>query len=341
MMFYPDSRKYSRTAESWKINMYSEKEARELVIKAGHVLVEKGLVARTWGNVSAKISETEFVITPSGKGYEDLKPEDLVKVKIEDASYEGDIKPSSEKGAHCAVYSLRRNANFVIHTHQFYASALAAEEKDMDFAPCAKYGLPGTDKLKKNLVKSVGAHPDAKKFLMAKHGALIIGDSFEEAFELSQELEAECKKQFNTRIPSLDQYRTGTVVTDKLKTKDNPFVIVAQDEYINECCHGGVAVKAYIDDFAQIVGPETSVVENKRIDIIAGLIGRNAVLVKGVGAVCTGATKEDAEAVAMITSKNCAAACYVRQGKPMGKLDAYLQRIIYKKKYSKLKDSDK
>ena len=32
---------------------YSETEARQLVIKAGYELVEKGLIARTWGNISA------------------------------------------------------------------------------------------------------------------------------------------------------------------------------------------------------------------------------------------------------------------------------------------------
>ena len=64
-------------------------------------------------------------------------------------------------------------------------------------------------------------------------------------------------------------------------------------------------------------------------------IGRNAVLVKGVGAVCAGKTPDDAEAVAMIVSKNCAAACYVRKAKPLGALDARLQRYIYLTSYSK------
>lgn len=338
MIFYRDLKKYLQIAESWKNRMYTEQEARELVIKAGKMLVENGLVARTWGNVSAKISESEFIITPSGKAYEDLGLDDLVKVKIEDASYEGDIKPSSEKGAHAAVYFTRPTANFVIHTHQFFASAIAADEKDTAFAPCSKYGLPGTDRLKKNIEKTLKEHVDAKKIFMAKHGTLIIGDSFEEAFELAQELENECKELFKSRIPSMDPYRTGTIDEEKLKTKDNPFVIVTQNEYVNECCHAGITVPAYIDDCAQIVGPSVAVVENRKLDMLAGLLGRNAVLVKGIGAVCVGPTQSDAEAVAMIVSKNCAAACYVRKSGPMGKIDAFLQRYIYKKKYSKLKD---
>ena len=68
------------------------------------------------------------------------------------------------------------------------------------------------------------------------------------------------------------------------------------------------------------------------------LIGRNAVLVKGVGAVCAGKTESDAEAAAMICSKNCAAACYVRRAKPMSAFDARLQRYIYLTRYSKQMD---
>ena len=53
---------------------YEIQEAKELVVKAGKELIEKGLIARTWGNVSARISDTQFVITPSGRAYEDLLP---------------------------------------------------------------------------------------------------------------------------------------------------------------------------------------------------------------------------------------------------------------------------
>ena len=42
-------------------------EAVRLVIEAGHRLCEAGLITRTWGNISARISDTQFVITPSGR----------------------------------------------------------------------------------------------------------------------------------------------------------------------------------------------------------------------------------------------------------------------------------
>lgn len=175
---------------------YSEKEAREKVVQAGLELIKEKLIARTWGNVSARISENEFIITPSGRAYESLKPEDLVKVNINDLSYQGNVKPSSEKGLHASCYALRKDCCFIIHTHQFYASAICAEEKDTDFAPCAKYGLSGTKKLAANVSSSVKNHSDKDCFLMAKHGAVILGNTFEDSFKKARALENDCKMLF-------------------------------------------------------------------------------------------------------------------------------------------------
>ena len=85
---------------------YTEIEAKELVIEAGKRLVETGLITRTWGNISARISDTQFVVTPSGRAYETLTPDQIVVVNIADGTYEGDIKPSGEKGIHLDAYEL-------------------------------------------------------------------------------------------------------------------------------------------------------------------------------------------------------------------------------------------
>ena len=72
-------------------------EAKRTVIRAGIELVKEGLIQRTWGNVSCRVSDTQFVITPSGRDYLSLEPGDIVAVNIADLAYEGDVKPSSEK----------------------------------------------------------------------------------------------------------------------------------------------------------------------------------------------------------------------------------------------------
>ena len=195
---------------------YSESEARRLVILAGHLLVDKKLIARTWGNISARIGQGEFIITPSGKPYESLSESELVKVKISDLSYEGNLKPSSEKGVHAAAYSLRRDVNFVIHTHQTFATAISVEGQSFDFAPNASYALSGTEKLRNAVSEVVKNNPQSKAFLMQRHGALCLGESFEDAFAAAENLEmcsnahfkayAGRKSERARRRPYLDDY---------------------------------------------------------------------------------------------------------------------------------------
>lgn len=180
-------------------------EAKELVIKAGIELLGEGLIVRTWGNISCRVSDTQFVITPSGIAYEDLTPEKIVLVNIADCTYDGDIKPSSEKGIHAACYALRPEVNFVIHTHQVNASIVSAlgrdinnirgEDKDVigDNVPIASYGLPGTGKLKKGVIAAI-TRSDSKAAVMAHHGAVCMGTDYEDAKDVASRLENVCEQ---------------------------------------------------------------------------------------------------------------------------------------------------
>ena len=349
---------------------YSETEARKLVVEAGLRLLENKLIARTWGNISARISKDEFIITPSGRAYDRLTPADLVKVKVADCSYTGNIKPSSEKGVHAAAYALRSHVGFIIHTHQYYASAVAAECRTIRTAPCAAYALPGTTKLRRFVADSIRNNPYENTFLMARHGTLILGSDMEKAFTRAEALEEKCRGLVESRVRLNAAEADREFDTSKVNIRALPYVKVVSDPYIMKCCEKGKTVSSYIDDFAQIVGPDMQVVDcdewvverallgystnqtargligkmpmTGALDRMGGqqpalnsAIGRNAVLVKGVGAVCAGKTKSDAEAIAMIVSKNCAAACYTKYAKPLGNIDARLQRYIYLTKYSR------
>ena len=185
--------------------MYTLEDGKRAVIEAGHRLLETGLIARTWGNVSARISDTQFVITPSGKPYDTLTPDDIVVVNIADCSYDGDVKPSSEKGIHADAYALRSDVNFVIHTHQVNASVIGAAGLPIDpvpkayrdilgeTVPCAGYGMPSTDKLRNAVRKEYANNPTCKAFLMVHHGAVCLGKDFDETFEIIQALEKACE----------------------------------------------------------------------------------------------------------------------------------------------------
>jgi len=178
-------------------------EAKEIVCEAGRKLVKEGLVARTWGNISCRVDRETFVITPSGRNYEELTPDDIVPVKINDLSWEGSIKPSSEKGLHAEVYKLNDTTEAVIHTHQQNASAVAAARREIPLLsdemekvigksiPCAGYGLPGTKKLKTASAASLKAS-GSKAALMANHGAVCFGTDMDDAFLVATTLEKIC-----------------------------------------------------------------------------------------------------------------------------------------------------
>ena len=174
-------------------------EGKNLVVKAGLELVRSGLIARTWGNVSCRIDGETFAITPSGREYHSLTADDIVIVKIKDLSYEGSIKPSSEKGIHAAVYQLYPDMNFVIHTHQENASAMSATGLDY-FRPTAefseldrtvvfaKYALPGTKSLIRNVTEALRIST-GHAVILKHHGTLCFGKSYEDAFKAAHQLE--------------------------------------------------------------------------------------------------------------------------------------------------------
>jgi L-fuculose-phosphate aldolase len=178
-------------------------EAKNIVCAAGKQLLKEGLVARTWGNVSVRISDTQMVITPSGRQYDELKPDDMVLVDFYTLKFEGSIKPSSELKLHCQVYKTRPHINAVIHTHQMYASIVAAAQQDVmvlqpehqkilggTIIKAAPYALPNTKKI---TVETATAIEASNAALMANHGAVCIGKKLEDAFEVARTLELACQ----------------------------------------------------------------------------------------------------------------------------------------------------
>ena len=55
-------------------------EAREIVCESGKMLLDKGYVSGTWGNISCRIDDTTMAVTPSGREYETMVPDDIVIV---------------------------------------------------------------------------------------------------------------------------------------------------------------------------------------------------------------------------------------------------------------------
>lgn len=165
-------------------------DAKKLVCESGRKMLEMGLVAATWGNISCRVGDGTMVITPSGVPYEKMTPDDIVTVNIEDDSYtEG--KPSSEFRMHSMIYRAREEANGIIHFHALYASTASTLKETIppyfdDAAQLigadlktADYALAGTTDLGENVLKALEGRFGA---LMQNHGALCIGRDMDEAF---------------------------------------------------------------------------------------------------------------------------------------------------------------
>ena len=110
------------------------KELREKVYEANMELLRHGLVVFTWGNASELDPASGlFVIKPSGVGYEDLRPENMVVCDLDGRRVEGELNPSSDTATHAALYRAwgEKGVRGVVHTHSAAAVAWAQAGRDV------------------------------------------------------------------------------------------------------------------------------------------------------------------------------------------------------------------
>ena len=342
--------------------IYQKAQAEQILLKACRELVDSGLIARTWGNVSIRLSKDLFLITPSGRAYETLTAEDLVTVRIRDLSYEGDVKPSSEKEIHASVYKLRRDVDFVVHTHQSNASAVSVLGEDFSLIetngnlradrittaeerallgpsiPTAKYGLSSTPPLAANVRRALRRNPESKAVLMKNHGALCCGADYEEAFKVAHTLETVCGRIFEIRCGCKMPTESGALLEGEI---DKGYMMHVRTPYIMRMSHRGKDVKAYLDDQAQIGGRLIKCIEpGDRRSLKEAAEAGGSVLLKNDGALIIAADQDEASAAAIVLEKNCQAAMIaLKKGlKPVDKASADLEHMFYVNKYSKRKD---
>ena len=164
---------------------------RQQILTLGCSILDKGLVAGTWGNISARVPGANWlVITPSGRDYRTIKQDDIPIVDITGRLLNSSLKPSSELLMHLAIYNARPDINAIVHTHSVYASACATARKPIpplieDLAQViggsvavAEYALPGSADLAQNTVRALA---DKYGVLMANHGVVGCGQTLAEA----------------------------------------------------------------------------------------------------------------------------------------------------------------
>ena len=169
---------------------------RESVIAYGKKLAENRLIQATWGNVSARIDENRFLITPSGVDYDRIRPEDIVEIRISDGSFAAGQRPSSERELHRLVYAQRGDIRAVIHTHSAALQTFAACRESLRTpeidAPCASYGVSGSKKLAESASGVLRSHDLC---IMANHGFIAVGADLETALARAVTAENAAKRR--------------------------------------------------------------------------------------------------------------------------------------------------
>lgn len=180
------------------MNREKAKEMQAEVCNVAKEMYTSGLVAGTWGNISARIDDEYMVLTPSGMDYEKLVPEEMVIVNLRTLEYEGNLKPSIEAAMHAAIFLDRPEIHGSMHTHSTYALTVATAGKDLPpicddqvqilggDIRLSPYTLPGTKEMADEVVKALKGRCGA---LIANHGAVTVGRTLREAFTASQVLE--------------------------------------------------------------------------------------------------------------------------------------------------------
>jgi len=106
---------------------------KQAVCEANLLLVARGLVIQTWGNVSGvDRASGHLVIKPSGVPYEDMRPEHMVVLDLQSgAVVEGDLRPSSDTPTHLILARAFEHIGGIVHTHSMFGTAWAQAQRDI------------------------------------------------------------------------------------------------------------------------------------------------------------------------------------------------------------------
>ena len=163
-------------------------KTKKQIVEIAQVLVRKGYLESTGGNLSIRIPDhSAFAITPSNFDYLKMTVNDICVLGLELSKIEGELEPSVESGFHAGIYKVRLDVQAIIHTHQPFASALAIMNKPIPAlfdeqvrylgrsVEIIPYAPSGTKMLIQKIVKHIRNHNNA--YIMGNHGALCFGGS--------------------------------------------------------------------------------------------------------------------------------------------------------------------
>jgi len=150
-------------------------------------LPRNGLVTWTSGNISARDFHSDtMLIKPSGVTFEALTPESLVQTNYDGRVIAGRFKPSSDTTTHGYIYRHMPSVGGIVHTHSPYATAWAANAREIpciltamadEFGgpiPCGGFALIGGEEIGHEVVRVLTGHR-SPAIILQSHGVFAIG----------------------------------------------------------------------------------------------------------------------------------------------------------------------
>jgi L-fuculose-phosphate aldolase len=157
---------------------------------------DRGINQGTSGNISVRV-DGGFLITPSGVPYHEMKPNDIVMMKL-DASHTGPRKPSTEWRFHRDIMAKKPEVGATIHLHSMFCTSLSILRREIPAVhymiaaaggptvPCVPYVTWGTQELADYII---GALENRLACLLANHGMVCVGRDLKKAAWLAVEIE--------------------------------------------------------------------------------------------------------------------------------------------------------
>lgn len=183
----------------------NENVLREGLLATARAMAANGLNAGTAGNASVR-SAKGFLITPSGRAYEDCTAADMAFVAM-DGTWQGAFAPSSEWRIHRDIYAARPEAGAILHAHSPFSTALACHRRPIPAfhymiarfggpdIRCAPYASFGTQVLSDGALVAL---QDRCACLLANHGMVVLGHDLRGTLAKAIEFETLCAQYWRT-----------------------------------------------------------------------------------------------------------------------------------------------
>ncbi len=179
----------------------SESDARDAICRLGASIFSRGLTFGSSGNISVRVAEGGWVMTPTNASLGELDPARLSRIGDDGRLLGGDA-PTKEAFLHRVMYEGRSDARAVVHLHSTHSVAVSclADVDPSDVLPpitayyvmrvgqlpLVPYFPPGDERLAEAVRPLVGKH---HAVLLANHGPVVAGTSLSAASGAIEELE--------------------------------------------------------------------------------------------------------------------------------------------------------